>query len=245
MKCLILAAGYATRLYPLTENFPKPLLKVRDKTIMDWLVDDLESTGKIDEFIVVSNHKFINFFEEWKKTRNANISIIDDGTTSNDNRLGAIADIELVIEKYNIKDDLMVVASDNVLEFSLKYFIEFFEEKKKTSIMYYFEPDSNIMKKGANLVMDENGKVINIVEKPAEPVSHYYCPAFYIYCKEDLGKVKEAIENGCKIDAPGSFISYLYSKRDVYAYEMPAKRYDIGSIEIYESVNKNYKGIMF
>ncbi len=91
MKCLILAAGYATRLYPLTENFPKPLLKVAGKSIMDWLIDDLESTGKIDEFIVVSNHKFINFFEEWKKTKTAKIFIIDDGTTSNDNRLGAIA----------------------------------------------------------------------------------------------------------------------------------------------------------
>ena len=238
MKCLILAAGYATRLYPLTENFPKPLLKVHDKTIMDWLVDDLESTGKIDEFIVVSNHKFINFFEEWKKTKNVKVSIIDDGTTSNDNRLGAIADIELAIKECNIKDDLMVVAGDNVLEFSLKHFIEFFEVKKKTSIMYYYEPDSNVMKKGANLVMDEHGKVINIVEKPEEPVSHYYCPAFYIYCKEDLNKVKQAIEDGCNIDAPGSFISYLYSKRDVYAYKMPGKRYDIGDIKTYESVNR-------
>lgn len=244
MKCLILAAGYATRLYPLTENFPKPLLKVFNKPIMDWLVDDLEKTEKIDEIYVVSNHKFIDFFEEWKKTKKVKISIIDDGTISNETRLGAVADIQLAIEKFQIQDDLMVLAGDNVLDFSLKHFIQFFEEKKKTCVMSYYEEDLNKIKKSASLILEENGKVLEMIEKPEEPKSHFCCPAFYIYCRDDVKMVKEAIESGCNMDAPGSFINYLYSKSDVYAYQMPGHRYDIGNKESYEMVNQNYKGII-
>ena len=117
MKCLILAAGYATRLYPLTENFPKPLLKVGEKAILDWLVDDLVDTTDIDEFVVISNHKFARNFEDWKsnkqKTRPYEITVIDDGTSTNETRLGAVKDIQLAVEKLNLADDLLVMAGDN------------------------------------------------------------------------------------------------------------------------------------
>ena len=121
MKCLVLAAGYATRLYPLTENFPKPLLKVGDKTILDHLLDDIDKTKKINEYIIVSNHKFINHFNDWKNNKKLNspITIIDDGTTSNETRLGAVADISLAINKLKIDEELMVIAGDNILDFSL------------------------------------------------------------------------------------------------------------------------------
>ena len=120
MKCLILAAGYATRLYPLTENFPKPLLKVGEKSILDWLVDDLVDATDIDEFVVISNHKFAQHFENWKsnkqKTRPYEITVIDDGTSTNETRLGAVKDIQLAVEKLNLADDLLVMAGDNVLD---------------------------------------------------------------------------------------------------------------------------------
>ena len=139
MKCLILAAGYATRLYPLTENFPKPLLKVGDKTILDWLIDDLEQTGLIDEYIVVTNHKFAHIFEEWSQGR---YTIIDDGTIDNDHRLGAVKDIELGIHGGDgkssgggIQSDLLVMAGDNLLDFSLKGFLDYAREKGTTCIM--------------------------------------------------------------------------------------------------------------
>jgi len=244
MKCLILAAGYATRLYPLTENFPKPLLKVLDKSIMDWIVDDLEESGKIDEIIVVSNHKFIHFFEEWKETKKTKITLIDDGTTSNENRLGAMADIQLVIEKLQIDEDLMVLAGDNVLDFSLKRFIDFFEEKKRTCVTSYYEEDLNKIKKCASIKIDNNNRVLEMIEKPANPTSHLCCPAFYIYAKEDVKMVKKAIEEGCNIDVPGSFINYLYTRSEIYDYQMPGRRYDIGNLESYEFVNQNYKGII-
>ena len=119
MKCLILAAGYATRLYPLTENFPKPLLEVGDKTILDWLVDDIDTAGLIDEYMVISNHKFVRHFENWAAVKPARVTVVDDGTDSNETRLGAVNDIRFAIEKLGLDDDLLVIAGDNVLDFSL------------------------------------------------------------------------------------------------------------------------------
>ena len=176
MKCLILAAGYATRLYPLTENFPKPLLEIKGKSIIDWLVDDISESNTINEFIIVSNHRFINFFEKWKNNKkfNTKITIIDDGTTNNENRLGAVVDIELAISKLNIAEDLMVIAGDNVLDFSLCKFIEYFKTKKATCVMRYYEEDLNKVKKSASLVVDKNDKVLEMLEKPENPTSHYF-----------------------------------------------------------------------
>ena len=124
MKCIILAAGYATRLYPLTENFPKPLLKVGEKTILDWLVDDIAPL--IDEFIVVSNHKFAQQFQAWAEGKQQKITILDDGTESNETRLGAVKDIQLAAQ--GITDECVVMAGDNVLDFSLQRFVHFSQE---------------------------------------------------------------------------------------------------------------------
>ena len=245
MKCLILAAGYATRLYPLTENFPKPLLKVKNKTIIDWLIDDIESSKKIDEYIIISNHKFVNHFEEWKNNSNLKpkISIIDDGTVSNETRLGAVKDIALAIDKYKLNDDLLVVAGDNVLDFSLVNFIEYFNKKKKTCIMRYYESNIEKIKKSASVLFDSNDKVLEMVEKPSNPNSNWCVPPFYIYESNDVKKVKVALESGCNYDAPGSFINWLYNKSDVYTMEMPGKRYDIGNLDSYNYVCENYDGI--
>ena len=245
MKCIILAAGYATRLYPLTENFPKPLLEVKGKTILDWLVDDITFTNKIDEFIIISNHKYIDSFDKWIKEKNSDIkiSLLDDGTTSNENRKGAVADIEFAIKKLNLNDDLLVIAGDNVLDFSLDSFIDYFYEKKSTCIMRYYEESIERLKRSATVCVDEFDKVLEMIEKPLEPTSNWCSPAFYIYKKEDVKKVKEALDSGCSKDAPGSFISWLYDKSIVHAMEMPGKRYDIGTLESYHLVNEEYNGI--
>ena len=147
MKCLVLAAGYATRLYPLTENFPKPLLKVGDKTILDWLVDDIDASGEIDEYVVISNHKYARHFEDWAKTKQQKILIADDGTETNETRLGAVRDILFAIEKYNLDDDMLVIAGDNVLDFSLTRFVAYAKEKNASAIMSYYEADEkNLLK---------------------------------------------------------------------------------------------------
>lgn len=243
MKCLILAAGYATRLYPLTLNFPKPLLEIGGKTILDWLIDDIDTSGLVDEYVVISNHKFACHFDSWAKTKTQKITVLDDGTESNETRLGAVKDIQFAIEELRLDDDMLVIAGDNVLDFSLCRFIEYAKEKKSSCIMRYFEPDENRLHKCGVVEIDGSDKILSMVEKPAEPATHWCCPPFYFYTREDAGLVKKGIESGCGTDAPGSYIAWLCGQTTVHAMEMPGSRYDIGNIESYEKVKANYKGI--
>lgn len=240
MKCLILAAGYATRLYPLTENFPKPLLEVGGKTILDWLIDDLNQTGLVDEYVVVSNHKFAHIFEAWASERQ-HISVVDDGTSTNETRLGAVRDIQLGIEARDIHDDLLVMAGDNLLEFSLKGFLDYAMEKGTTCIMRYYEANEQRLHKCGVAEVDEDGLILSMEEKPAQPKSNWCCPPFYYYRKEDLKLFEQGIAEGCGIDAPGSFIAWLSGKVKVHAWEMPGKRYDIGNLESYEAVKESWR----
>ena len=244
MKCLILAAGYATRLYPLTENFPKPLLKVGEKTILDWLLDDIHTSGLVDQYIMISNHKFAHHFQAWADDHKLPITVLDDGTESNETRLGAVKDIQFAIEEFKLDDDLLVIAGDNVLDFSLVDYIRYSKEKNTTCIMRYFEPNTEKLHKTGVAEVDENDKIISMEEKPAHPKSNWCTPPFYVYKKEDVRLVKVGIESGCGVDAPGSFIAWLCTQTPVHAYEMPGKRYDIGNLASYEEVQRNYKGIV-
>jgi len=243
MKCLILAAGYATRLYPLTENFPKPLLKVGDKTILDWLIDDIDTLGSIDEYVVISNHKFAHHFDEWAKTKSQKITVVDDGTSTNETRLGAVRDIQFAIDKLSLDDDMLVIAGDNVLDFSLTKFISYAEGKKASCIMRYFETDDKKLLKCGVVTIDDSDKILNMTEKSPTPATHWCTPPFYFYSREDAKKIEAAIADGCGVDAPGSYIAWLCKQTDVYAMEMPGKRYDIGNLESYERVQKEYGGI--
>ncbi len=243
MKCLILAAGYATRLYPLTENFPKPLLEVGGKAILDWLIDDIDLSGKVDEYIVISNHKFAEHFEKWANTKKQHITVVDDGTSTNETRLGAVCDIQYAIEKCNVSGDILVIAGDNVLDFSLTEFVAYAEKKQTSCIMRYREPDRNKLRKCGVVETDENERIISMEEKPAEPKSEWCCPPFYYYTAGDVQLVKKGIEAGCGTDAPGSFIAWLCSQAEVYAMKMPGSRYDVGNLESYTKIKNEYKGI--
>ncbi|MBR5438699.1 MAG: nucleotidyltransferase family protein [Clostridia bacterium] len=243
MKCLILAAGYATRLYPLTENFPKPLLKVQSKPILDWLIEDINSLGLVNEFIVISNQKFYQIFKDWAKTKRQNVTILNDLTTSNETRLGAVKDIQFAIDALKIDEELLVIAGDNLLDFSLTKFIVYAKNKGTSCIMRYYEPNIEKLKKTGVAEVDQNDKVLCLTEKPLEPKSNYACPPFYFYKKDDVKLVKQGIEEGCGVDAPGSFIAWLCTKTIVHAMEMPGKRYDIGNLESYEKVKEEFNGI--
>lgn len=241
MKCVILAAGYATRLYPLTESFPKPLLKVGDKTILGWLIEDIG--GTVDQFIVISNHRFAHHFEDWKSGREEQIVILDDGTESNETRLGAVKDVQFAIEQLGLNDDLLVIAGDNLLDFSLQSFINYFYEKQTTCIMRYWEESEIKLHKAGVAVVDEQDRIVDMEEKPVEPKSHWCTPPFYIYKASDVPLVKAGIESGCGTDAPGSFIAWLSAQTIVHAFEMPGHRFDIGNPESYQLVQETYKGI--
>ena len=241
MTGIILAAGYATRMYPLTLNFPKPLLEVGGKKIIDHLLEDGERSG-VERFIVVSNHKFISLFREWAEGKE-NVMVLDDGSVDNEHRIGAVKDIEFAIEKAGINDDTLILAGDNVLDFSLSSFIEYGKKKGTSCIMRHREPDKARLSKTGVVTIDQSDLVLSMEEKPKEPKSEWAVPPFYYYVKEDLPLIKEGIENGCGTDAPGSFVSYLAERRPVHAFLMPGKRFDVGSIEGYEKIRKEYKGI--
>lgn len=243
MKCLILAAGYATRLYPLTENFPKPLLKVGEKTILDWLIDDIDGAGLVDKYVVISNHKFAGHFQEWAAAKSQKISVVDDGTCSNETRLGAVCDVQFAIDSLKLDDDMLVIAGDNVLDFSLQKFVRYAEQKKTSCIMRYYEESEAKLHKCGVVTIDADDRITGMEEKPAEPKSHWCCPPFYFYSRRDAARVKDAIAGGCGTDAPGSFIAWLATQTDVHAMEMPGSRYDIGNLQSYEQVQKDYKGI--
>lgn len=243
MKCLILAAGYATRLYPLTENFPKPLLTVGDKTILDWLIDDIDTLGEVDEYVVISNHKFAHHFEKWAKEKVQKVTVVDDGTDSNETRLGAVKDIQFAIDQLGIDDEMLVIAGDNVLDFSLTRFLQYAKEKGTSCIMRYFEADRARCSKSGIVEINGEDLILGMEEKPKEPKSNWCCPPFYFYTKNDARLVQKGIDAGCGTDAPGSYIAWLSTQTPVHAMEMPGSRYDIGNLESYENVQKTYRGI--
>jgi len=244
MKCLILAAGYATRLHPLTENFPKPLLTIGAKTILDWLMDDIDSAGLMDEYVVISNHKYVQPFQTWAESKSQKITIVDDGTTSNENRLGAVRDIQFAIEQLQLDDDLLVIAGDNVLDFTLTAFLNYALEKKTSCIMRYHEPDLSRVSKSAAAVVDENDLVLSMEEKPKNPKSHWCTPPFYFYTRQDARLIAQGIAAGCGTDSPGSFAAWLSTQAPVHSMEMPGRRYDVGTLESYEKVQSEYRGIV-
>lgn len=242
MKCLILAAGYATRLYPLTENFPKPLLTVGKKTILDWLVDDLANCG-VKEFVVISNHRYYPHFVSWAQGKNVSIQVLDDGSESNESRLGAVKDLQFAMEKLAISEDVLVIAGDNVLDFSLGSFLAYAGQKQASCVMRYWEPDRNRLLKSGVVTVDDRDRVTAMTEKSPQPATQWCCPPFYYYTKEDAKLVNAAIAAGCGTDAPGSFLSWLCMKSPVYAMEMPGERYDIGTPESYARVQKEFDGL--
>ena len=243
MKCLILAAGYATRLYPLTENFPKPLLEVGEKTILDWLIDDIDTSGAVDEYVVISNHKYFPHFEAWAKKKSQKITVLNDGTVSNETRLGAVKDIQFAIDELALDGDMLVIAGDNVLDFSLTRFVAYAKEKNTSCIMRYFEPKFEKLLKTGVVTVGEGDLVLRMTEKSPTPETNWCCPPFYYYTKEDAGLVAKGIAEGCGTDAPGSYIAWLCTQTRVHAMEMPGSRYDIGNLESYEKVKAEYKGI--
>ena len=237
MKCIILAAGYATRLYPLTENFPKPLLDVGGRSIADRLVDDISRCREVDEFVVITNHKFAGNFSHWASSHAAKITVVDDGTSTNETRLGAVCDIKFALDSLGIAgEDLLVVAGDNVLSFSLIEFIEYARAKGASCVMRYEEPSEQRLHKCGVLEVEADDRVRAMEEKPAEPKSHWCCPPFYYYTAADAARIGEAISSGCGTDAPGSLVSYICSVSPVYAMLMPGPRYDVGSLDSYHAI---------
>lgn len=244
MKNIVIAAGYATRLGALTANYPKPLLKIGEKSILERMLDDIDRIPEITEHVIISNHKFAHHFEEWKSQMNYTkpITIIDDMTETNDTRLGAVCDLLYAMDLLDKRqkanddktlavspsslaitswpDDILVVAADNLLFFSFSEFVKFAKEKDGSCIMRHYQPSMEKLQRTGVVVLDENEHVLNMEEKPAEPKSHWAVPPFYIYLQKDLDLVRHSVENGCGKDAPGNLAHYMVDNTTMYAWEM-------------------------
>lgn len=219
MKNIVIAAGYATRLGELTKNFPKPLLQIGDSTILGRMLDDIDTIPEIDEHIIITNHKFAHIFEERAKGLNyqKKVTIVDDGTETNDTRLGVVCDPLYSIDKLNIDDDMLVVAADNILFFSFQEFLDFAKAKQTSCIMCHEQPSIEKLQRIGVVVLDSENKVLNMVEKPQEPKSTWAVPPFYIYLKKDMQLVKESVANGCGKDAPGNLAHYMVDNTTMHA----------------------------
>ncbi len=240
MDCILLAAGYATRLYPLTENMPKALLKLGSKSILDRVCEKIEELSEVNNIYIVTNHRFADQFSDWAKEYKGKIpvKVLDDGTTSNDNRLGAIGDMKFVIDQENIKDEILVMASDNVFEFSLQDMMDLYHEKNTDVISAHYVEDLVDLRQMGVLELDEDNKVISFTEKPAEPKSHWGVPPFYFYKKETIDLIHKYIAEGNNPDAPGHFIPWLIERTPVYAYTFDVMTIDIGTPKTYAEAQK-------
>lgn len=242
MKNIVIAAGYATRLGELTRNFPKPLLQIGSSTILGRMLDDIDRIDAIDEHVIVTNHKFAPIFKQWAATQHyvKPLTIVDDGTETNETRLGAVCDLLLAMERLQLDDDLLVVAADNLLFFSFSEFVDFARAKNTSCIMCHEQPSIERLQRTGVVELDADMRVLGMEEKPQHPKSHWAVPPFYIYLKKDLDLVRHAVENGCGKDAPGNLAHYMVGHTVMHAWPMSAGRFDIGSLDTYHQAIELY-----
>jgi len=244
MTIVILAAGYATRLYPLTLNKPKPLLPVGGKPILEHIFNKISELNNVGNCYIVTNQKFFKDFKDWAGTFKfkAPIEAINDETTTNENRLGAIRDIEFAIKKKGIKDDLLVIGGDNLFEFSLKGFVNFAEAHKPSSSLAIFDIGE---KEKASLYgvikIDSSSQVVNFEEKPPKPQSTFIATCVYYFPGEKVNLISKFLSSSNKSDAPGNYIKWLSENEEVYGFAFKEKWYDIGDKSSYEQAGRGYK----
>ncbi len=229
MKAIILAAGYATRLRPLTDSIAKQLLPIGGRPMMDWVCDKVEEVT--DEIHVVTNTRFVDDFGRWASGRDA-VSVHDDGTTSNDDRLGAIGDIAFVLERTGTDDDLLVIAGDNLFDFSLVAFADFTREKGVASAVAVYDcGDLELATHYGVVEVGEDDRVVSLEEKPSEPRSTLVATACYLYHHEHVPLVEHYLAEGNPPDQPGRLVAWLHEREPVYGYRLPGLWYDVGSPE--------------
>lgn len=253
MKALLLAAGYATRLYPLTLNKPKALLPIGGQPIIDYILDKIKRVKEIDEVFVVTNHKFYEHFKKWADGRRGSftVSVIDDGTLSNDDRLGAIGDIEFTIRRKAIKEDLLVVGADNIFDAGLVNFIKFSAAKKAGGCVGLYDlADRKLATQYGVVSIDASGKVIDFQEKPQFPKSTFVSTCIYYFPAQKLKMFRKYLSHHLKVvglssaskskDASGNYIMWLSKNDSVYGYVLSGRWYDIGDMKSYKKANTDY-----
>ncbi|HEX3253513.1 MAG TPA: nucleotidyltransferase family protein [Pyrinomonadaceae bacterium] len=243
MKLIILAAGYATRLYPLTLNQPKPLLPVAGKPMLEHVLDNVRTIEAIDQAYVVTNAKFVNHFQKWadgyqRPNLNFSFTIVNDHSTDDSNKLGAIGDLHLVLTTFNIDDDIIVVGGDNLFSNDLREFGEYCQQVNAPVTGVYDVGDLEQIKKYNAIEIDENNRITYFEEKPKEPKSTLTGIALYFYPKSVLPLIYQYIAEGNNPDQPGRLVQWLYPRAPFYVWKVPGLWFDVGSIETLEEANR-------
>ncbi|MCM8799189.1 MAG: nucleotidyltransferase family protein [Candidatus Omnitrophica bacterium] len=245
MEALILAAGYAKRLYPLTKDYPKPLLEIGKQPIIDHIVHKLENTDSIKKIWVITNNKFISYFRKWLRERNfrKSIELINDRTSSYKKRRGALGDIDFVIDKKGIRDDLIIVGGDNLFSEKLDGFISYVDKKRRYFVvgLYKLKEKRKAIHYGV-VRIDKTKKIVDFEEKPLKPKSNLVCMCLYYFPKDKLFLLKKYLKEEKKnLDATGHFIDWLYRREKVYSYKFRGIWYDIGDHNVYKEAGKSFK----
>jgi len=229
VKAVVLAAGYATRLRPLTDTWAKELLPVGGRPILDWIVDAIEQVDEIDEIHVVTNARKAPAFEAWSEGRPGAATIHDDATSSNDDRLGAIGDLRFVVAEAGIDDDLLVIAGDNLFDFSLQSFVDAWRSHGVCSAVAVRDVGSRELAARYGIVdLADDGRVVDFVEKPADPPSTLAATATYLYHRTHVPLIERYVADGNAPDQPGRLVEWLQAREPVYAWVFDDAWYDIG-----------------
>ena len=240
MDALILAAGYGTRLYPLTKNFPKPLLEIeKGKPVINYILEKLQELN-IDKIYVITNNRYYSNFIEWKNKSKYNIEIINDGTLNEEDKLGAVGDINFTIDNKKIKNPLLIIAGDNLFDFSLIDMYNYFIKTNKDVISLCESHNIEDIKRGSCVLIDNKNKVLDFEEKPQNPKSNLHGNCLYIYTPETLKLFKQYIKESPNKDQPGRFVQWLHKKKDILGYVNKGKFIDIGTHESLERARKEF-----
>ena len=248
VKVIILAAGYATRLYPLTLTQPKPLLEVGGRPMIDYVLDNLAPMGGLDHVFVVTNAKFADHFARWARQYKAtktplDFTIVNDGSTDDTNKLGAIGDLNLVLTRERVEDDIVVVAADNLFSQSLEDFGRQCREHDAPVLAVYDVGNLEEIKKYNAISIDRDGRITFFEEKPKAPKSTVTGIALYYYPKSCLPLIRQYVAEGNNPDQPGRLVQWLYPRVPFYTWNVPGLWYDIGSKEALEEANRVFSAI--
>lgn len=242
MQAIILAAGYATRLYPLTKNFPKPLLEIAGKPVINSIIEKLEELP-IEKTYIITNSRYYPHFLAWQKQLKTklNLEILDDKTSTEEAKLGAIADLSFVIEKKKINDSLLIIAGDNLFDFSLLPMYDYFKKTNKNLISLYATSTIEQLKKGGNVLLDSKNKITRFEEKPENPPpSSYRTGCLYFFNQETTSMIKQYLQEGNNPDQPGRFIQWLYTRKELHGFINKGKIIDIGTPETLEKARQEF-----
>jgi glucose-1-phosphate thymidylyltransferase len=242
MKCIILSAGYGTRLYPLTKFIAKPLLPVCGEPILNFILRKVSAIKEVDQIYITTNRKFNNQFEEWlsghKYLFNKKIKLFNEPLLFRNKRIGGIDAIYRIIKKYKIKDDVLVIAGDNLFNYSLKDIYYFFKNKKSSVlVLHRLESKKNASNFGV-VNLNKEGKIIDFLEKPKKPKSSLISTAIYFFSRADLDFIKKYTKSEKKGNSFGYFMKFLYKIKPVYGFVPKGKFMDIGTIEDYKKANE-------